>query len=155
MKLLNNNKGVTVLEGVIAMGLLALITAGAFGVLLSASRQSSVPDTREEMTYAVEKANDLLKAYIGGTNHLPSTLTNGLCGGSVVDPLYEHDYPHQISCMLPPVCDQTNGNSSFTYKVTSHGLQDDSRAPESKETGNVPMQMKRINFSITCNGYEL
>ena len=36
-QLLKNRAGVTVLEGVIALGLLALITAGAFGVLLSAS----------------------------------------------------------------------------------------------------------------------
>lgn len=60
----NNKKGVTVLEGLIALGLLALVATGTFSVLLSVSRKGTNPDMREEMIYAVEKANNLLQGYI-------------------------------------------------------------------------------------------
>lgn len=143
--ILKGKSGVTVLEGVIALGLLALITAGAFGVLLSASRQSSLPDMHEEMIYAVEKAADQLQVYIEasatgelGYSHLPGVLKCGLCGeldasgeckavsdasqGYTTDrtPLSTDSgkNPHEINCMLPPSCDKNNG-SSFSYTVSS------------------------------------
>lgn len=59
-----NRKGVTVLEGLIALGLLALVATGTFSVLLSVSRKGTNPDMREEMIYAIEKAHNLLQGYI-------------------------------------------------------------------------------------------
>ena len=137
-KLLTGKAGVTVLEGVIALGLLALVAGGAFGVLLSASRQNLQPTLREEMALAVEKANNDLKAYVGIANAskppVPTLLRGGLCahegGESTSTPLDERE--HDISCKLPPVCDKNQ--STFTYQRRSDNT---------------------IKFSITCNGYKL
>ena len=48
---IKNKKGVTILEGLIALGLLAAVSVGIFGVLLSLSRKSYEPDIREEMLW--------------------------------------------------------------------------------------------------------
>ena len=53
-KLLKSKKGVTILEGLIALLLLAMISVGTFGVLLSTSRKSAQPDIREEMMKLLE-----------------------------------------------------------------------------------------------------
>ena len=47
-KILKSKKGVTILEGLIALALLALVATGTFAVLLSSSRKSSQPDIRED-----------------------------------------------------------------------------------------------------------
>ena len=170
-QLLKNKAGVTVLEGVIALGLLALITAGAFGVLLSASRQSSVPDIREEMSYAVEKAGDLLKVYINAqqnefaNNHLPGSLPCGPCGNmnasgactqsDLIHPVDRKPLSageHNIRCLLPPVCDRSN--SSFSYMVASSNIHENKLADASKEP-EVNLNGYKITFTISCNGYEL
>ena len=171
-QLLKNRAGVTVLEGVIALGLLALITAGAFGVLLSASRQSSVPDIREEMTYAVEKAGDLLKVYIHAqqnefaNTHLPDGLvcgpcgniSNGGCTSNAGDKIYPTDRTplasgtHYVGCLLPPVCDRSN--SEFSYTIASSNIHENKLADASKEL-DVNLNGYKITFTISCNGYEL
>ncbi len=128
---LQNKSGVTILEGVIALGLLALIMAGAFGVLLSSSRATSNPDMKEEMLLAVESAQEQLKAYAAyittsslGTKmspYQPTSLkgidySNGLCGSSThtdSNPLGSGG--HDIKCLLPLICEPTN--STFTYNV--------------------------------------
>ena len=174
MKLLHNKAGVTVLEGIIALGLLAVVTAGAFGVLASAARQSSQTDMREEMLLAVEKAKDLLQMYTGdGKDRVSQVYANGLCTG-VQNPkdLTQslNDSPplaigeHNIVCMLPPICDKTHQNSFFTYKVESnsnsitHYLTDSDFEVEDSTSNPVTMyspQTRRITFEISCNGYEL
>ena len=89
-QLLKSKAGVTVLEGIIALGLLALVAGGAFGVLLAASRQTSQPDVREEMVFAVEKVKNLLQMYTGVVDAdgavltdapIPDNFRQGLCGG--------------------------------------------------------------------------
>lgn len=124
-KLLKDKAGVTVLEGIIALGLLALIAGGAFGVLLAASRQASQPDIREEMAWAVENANARLKmraAALCPDDSAPLALGN-----------------HNIKCLLPPLCDQNR--SEFIYGV-------EKCSPE--EACEY-----RFTFNIRCNGYEL
>jgi len=151
-KLLTNNRGVTLLEGVIALGLLALVAGGAFGVLLSASRQNTQPDIREEMIWAVEKAHRQLQAYVGSylvTNTLPTNLQNGLCENGDTIPLNVGS--HNIDCMLPPICDRGNG-SSFSYNVETRVLPFPSSADV--ET-SVDTTGYNISFTITCNGYKL
>ncbi len=179
-RILRSKAGVTVLEGVIALGLLALVAAGSFGVLLSASRQDSMPDIREEMSYAVEKANDLLKVYLQasqtgevGRNYLPSTLAQGLCGNdatplAVNNPGNSNDV-HRINCLLPPICDKNN-HSSFSYTVAVRGAQAGKLSPKSREgtpsTYGTPAYGEeysmnsvgsgyQISYKIYCNGYEL
>ena len=55
IRVLQNRKGVTLLEGLIALALLAMVAVGTFGVLLSSSRGSTAPDKREEMLLTAER----------------------------------------------------------------------------------------------------
>lgn len=168
MKFLHGKAGVTVLEGVIALGLLAVVTAGAFGVLASASRKSSQPDMREEMTFAVERAKDLLQMYKddGDNVGIPTIYQNGLCTNKqdpknenllIMDanPLRKNE-EHNIICMLPLICDPTHSGSGFTYEVLSPTLLGSEnhylKKSASLETDPV---VQKITFTISCNGYEL
>ena len=159
-RILASKAGVTLLEGVIALGLLALITAGAFAVLLASSRQATQPDIREEMSLAVEKAHDQLKilALYGNSDlansakgYLPSDLyANGQAGlcGKEDNPL-STTKSHNIACLLPPICDANT--SSFTYKVENISAL---ASGGQLESDGIPTPYK-ITFSITCNGYSL
>ena len=127
-KWLRNKKGVTVLEGVIALGLLAVVTAGSFGVLLASSRQASQPDMREEMALSIEKANDKLKAmllfadenltsesvqYLSTSYQVNTSEVYNLCPGEDANDGLEVNVDHSIKCLLPPICD--SAHSTFTY----------------------------------------
>ncbi len=172
-RILTNKKGVTLLEGVIALGLLALVAGGAFAVLLSASRQTTQPTIREEMALAVEKAHDQLKILAmyadtsevnnnlaGVAGYLPGALyaegKAGLCDKEE-NPL-STTFPdiHHIECLLPRVCDENQ--SEFTYKVFNNGqvlsFEEDTAELETPSAGTSfgPYQ---IRFSIMCNGYSL
>lgn len=149
-QLLKSKAGVTVLEGIIALGLLALVAGGAFGVLLAASRQTSQPDVREEMVFAVEKVKNLLQMYTGVVDEdgavleeapIPENFRQGLCEGDQQPMSWSG--PHHVKCMLPPICDQRF--SDFTYELDKSFW-----APYS---GDV--YPDRIKFKVTCNGYEL
>lgn len=163
-RILTSKAGVTLLEGVIALGLLALITGGAFAVLLAASRQATQPDIREEMSLAVEKAHEQLKilAMYGDQSDvnnvadlsktsLPSRFYSngqaGLCDKE--DNPLSTTKSHNIACLLPPICDANT--SSFTYQVENSTALE---SAGSSETGGTPAPYK-ITFSITCNGYSL
>lgn len=138
----NNKKGVTVLEGLIALSLLAIVATGTFAVLLSTSRKTSEPDMREEMVLAIERAHEQLQAYIlgnamitsqdaSGSFIVPQAFINGLCGaadfGFVPDTNPLGNGTHNIKCMLPLVCDRgnvsndcndsTGTKSCFVYRV--------------------------------------
>ena len=172
-KLLKSKAGVTILEGVIALGLLAVITGGAFGVLLSVSRQGTHPDVQEEMVWAVEKVNDLLKVYATYGTEEASLIASGLegsCLANGTDPL-DDSSTHTINCMLPPICDENN-NSSFTYSVSKdNGAFTVPLNPDTDVEGDSgtikyasayglselpgPSQLIRITYNIRCNGYEL
>lgn len=169
MKLLNSKAGVTILEGVIALGLLAVVTAGAFGVLASAARKSLQPDMREEMALAVEKTKNLLQMYSYGNDHVSSEFEGGLCKNNESNPLSPGE--HSILCMLPPICDQNHPQSRFTYTVeqtyirptSSDGEDGYHLKPGDLEEG-VPISISgassvlwkyRIKFNMACNGYEL
>ncbi len=159
-RILTSKAGVTLLEGVIALGLLALITGGAFAVLLAASRQATQPDIREEMSLAVEKAHDQLKIFTlyGNTGladfakgNLPAALyagqNAGLCTQESSNPLSLGQ--HDIGCLLPPICDANT--SSFFYKVENSAALG---TAGTSEDGGTPAPYK-ITFSIACNGYSL
>ncbi len=161
-RLLTSKAGVTVLEGIIALGLLALVTGGAFAVLLSASRQTSQPDVQEEMVWAVEKVNKLLRIYPMYLSEpdsaiqnmqsvVPSNLERGLCGWDS-SPLSGGD-DHHVECMLPPICDRNNSSFTYTVDLADHreqvtGYYDDNDTP-------VPYTRYTITYDITCNGYKL
>ncbi len=161
-RILNNKMGITLLEGIIALGLLALAATATFGVLLSVSRKSSSSDIREEMLWAVERAHERLQMYNGLGSTEISTLpagSQGLCPKDIVDtdPLGVGE--HTITCMLPPLCDLQR-NSSFTYTVTLEDLYGVQRALYNRDV-EVPSdeeplyQRKHIAFNIQCNGFTL
>ena len=179
---LKNKSGVTVLEGVIALGLLALVMAGSFGVLLSSSRQTMEPDIYEEMILAVEKANDMIKEYAANYSYYDflkdktqkyhlQEFRNGLCSDDFQD----------LNCLLPAICDLStsefkvtpldNSGSNFTanwpkeaaiqwegkgnaamYKEDASGFKLLRDSTDYKNGGIPTVGMK---YYIKCNGYQL
>lgn len=166
-----NKRGVTILEGLIAMTLLAVVATGTFAVLLATSRKTSAPDIREEMAFAVEKAHSMLQAYIVAEDvpwaegvpltELPSGSRMGLCGTDN-NPMGVGN--HTVKCLLPPLCDMEQSN--FFYTVTSKNYTNAMRNSDTYVTMNangVPQsgpdnsgaKYRQINFYITCNGFTL
>ena len=157
--ILKNRKGVTLLEGLIALGLLAVVTAGTFGLLLSMARTSQ-GDLREEMVWAVERANERLQMYVGLSNDDIDDLPEEerfLCSTDTYPHPLAEGTNHNIQCMLPPVCDANN--SSFVYSVNdSISLAPTTVLPQNDRVDNmntVDYTYKKIHFSITCNGFKL
>ena len=154
-----NKKGVTLLEGLIAMGLLAMVAAGTFGVLLSVAHKSNQPDIREEMVLAVESASDWLQVY---SQNMVSDLdkhhsTVQLCSKSG-NPLA--DGAHNIDCLLPYICDRSN--SEFKYKVYDSDMEFDFNDAKYVNTQNFQggslasnFPQRKIEFEIKCNGFSL
>ena len=167
-KILTSKKGVSLLEGLIALLLLALVATGTFAVLLSTSRRSSQPDIREEMALAVERAMNKLQVYVKPSDGtLPTGYVSGygnakLCSedtyGTALATTSSTTY-HNISCMLPPICDSSN--SSFTYEVSESSSIKTKLSGQFTEIGSLNFSgitMKQpysIKFHITCNGYRL
>lgn len=162
-RVLTKKKGVTILEGLIALGLLVLVAAGTFGVLLSVARKSGAPDIREEMVLAVERANDLLQMYPSedmSDSKLYEQYANGMCGGSLIpsDVRISDSAPlslgtHNIKCMLPPLCDYSN--SSFTYTVEKFSFTTPPYSADNMVTGYSEPKGHQVTFNITCNGFTL
>lgn len=168
-RVLTKKKGVTILEGLIALGLLALVAAGTFGVLLSVARKSGAPDIREEMVLAVERANDQLQMYSSGivsgmtNSKLYEQYANGMCGGSLIpaevkvsDSSPMEIGSHNIKCMLPPLCDYSN--STFTYTVREASFTTHNYGASNMVTDYAsafPTKGRQVTFNITCNGFTL
>lgn len=176
--LLKNKWGITLLEGMIALGLLALAATASFGVLLSVSRKSTKPDLQEEMQWAIESAANGLQLYNGVTAEQLASWDNnlkGLCakaGSTDSDPL-DSNVNHQITCMLPPICDRAT--SSFSYTVTPITFSPETTdatlqnmwtdattmaavVGETVPAGELPAgwnERKNLSFDITCNGFTL
>ena len=163
-KILTKKTGVTVLEGLIALGLLALVAAGTFGVLLSVSRKAASPDIRESMVLTIERANEQLHMYtpifyLYSSASIPSELKNGLCGDDG-SPLATGS-AHFINCMLPPICDKNN--SSFYYTTGTEKV--NMSIPFAGTYGSTGMasgwgasssaSILSVKFFITCNGFTL
>ena len=166
-KFLTKKAGITLLEGLIAMGLLALIASGTFGVLLSVSRKTDQPDRREDMVYAVERVNDLLSAnaYIvqGASEEAPTYLHGILCSATHA----ENKKPlqtgwHNVDCLLPPSCDAAL--SSFRYYVSNASVslsslpasqRESNKIVEGAGAANVSVPELKISYDIQCNGYSL
>ena len=126
-----NRKGVTILESLIALTLLAVVAVGIFGVVLSISRKTNESDVREETALAMESAIEKLNLYEGAyraqdkdpntaeVTSLMPPLPKGLCAhvAALQDLRPLKNGMHDIECFLPPVCDKTT--SFFTgFKVT-------------------------------------
>lgn len=153
-----NCKGVTILEGLIALTLLALVATGTFSVLLSASRKSNTPDIREEMALAVDRAASLLQAYVVPDAKKDfwkndANLKNGLCPAQPdTDPLAAST--HQIKCLLPPICDPSSSSFSYTIKKFDINSKDLIQIGSSSWE-STSQQLNEVTFDIKCNGFTL
>lgn len=166
-RIFKNKLGITLLEGLIALGLLSLAATATFGVLLSTSRKSSRSDIHEEMLLAVERAHERLQMYNGLSDTELGNLPNqykGLCGradGTNTDSNPLGAGTHTITCMLPPLCDLQR-DSSFSYTVKLEDMQAvqhalfDPYAENAVANVSTPLfQRKNIQFDIKCNGFTL
>ena len=161
--ILHNKKGVTLLEGLIAMALLALVAAGTFGVLLSVSHKAGRPDIREEMALAVEKASDQLQVFAQNQNNVELSIqAHKLCDtDSFDDPLQLGE--HDIACLLPVICDRSGNKSTFKYTVSNSNTNFKSDNGGNKtyiaDTNYInsatSVTHRRVDFNITCNGFAL
>ena len=141
-----NRKGVTLLEGLIAMLLLAVVATGTFGALLSVSRKSNASDMRAEMIAAISQVKHEMKA---NKAHLPYNANDEkYCSGGSV---------YNLNCYLPPICDRNNSSFTFAYNAESDpktlpftNTDLDTNVIASRQ---VPTSM--ISFYITCNGFTL
>lgn len=161
-----NKKGVTILEGLIALGILAIVSVGIFGVLLSISRKSTDTDVREEMVLAVDRAYKALQLYSFSLNPstwssswIPNTYPLGLCAGDgMVDnnPM-NSDVWHDISCMLPPICDRSPNQSYFRYKPFSvpAELPPGAQKQDFRMGGSDYLEITGVEIRIKCNGFTL
>lgn len=176
-KILKSKKGVTILEGLIALALLALVATGTFAVLLSASRTSSQPDIREEMALAVEKAAQKLQVYVypdgfdpDDVDDISTAVTKGLCGTQ--DALYVlEEGEHNIDCLLPPICDANKSSFTYTVEELTTGLPKttssaipmrtfDQMQKKNADGNNAGADIdgeyaRTVTFEITCNGFTL
>lgn len=131
-----NKKGYTIVEGIIAMLLVAIMVGGIFTALMASRRAIIEPSYREEMLYTVESLSNQLKNYVDAEGAVAS-----LCGSTTPLSNGEHD----CSSMLPDVC-RTDGDydSSLIYTVTGIAAQDDS--------GGFSPTVNQIKINIVCNG---
>ena len=159
-KIFGNKKGVTLLEGLIALTLLAMVTVGVFAVLVSSSRKSEGPDIHEEMALAVEKANKLLQGYVHQKNIAPSELpAHGLCGYSdETDPLSTG--LHDITCLLPNICNRPSGghdntsNWFFKYQILPAAVYQLSSASSGKDQPRTLLSSTKDALSINSSDTE-
>ena len=137
---MKNSKGYTIIEAVIAMLLVSVVVGGIFSALMASRRAIIDPSYKEDMVFAVEGANNLLKNYITtDQSKVSDDLRGGLCDSGEVNALSVGD--HDIACLLPPVCKE--GVSSFKYTVTDVAV----AVPD--VTGANPT-LKSIKFNIIC-----
>ncbi|MBR1981021.1 hypothetical protein [Candidatus Proelusimicrobium excrementi] len=131
-----NKKGYTIVEGIIAMLLVAIMVGGIFTALMASRRAIIEPSYREEMLYAVESLSNQLKNYVDAEGAVAS-----LCGSTT--PLENGD--HDCSSMLPDVCRTDGGyNSSLTYNVSGLSV--------TGGTGGFSPTVNQIKINIVCNG---
>lgn len=155
-KILKSKCGVTILEGLIALTLLALVATGTFAVLLSTSRKSAVPDLREEMILAVEKVSRKIQMYIAadGTNLSSLEHVGSYSGASVLS-----SGSHSIKDELPPICDSSKSDFTYTVSLVDPASRKSGTpkplADDLETVGATAAKAYEISFSIKCNGYTL
>ena len=160
-RFLKNKKGVTLLEGLIAIGLLAMVSVSTFSVLLSISRRAKQPDLREEMLLAVERAQDGLlgdarQDLLNGTQ--PVCVYNNSIYNDPHPLLANSPHDMAIKCLLPRKCDTS---STFGYTLNPDSLEtkienlmqaEDIRPMYSQVTKDMVFGIKKIQYEMNCTG---
>ncbi len=136
-----NHKGYTIVEGIIAMLLVAIMVGGIFSALMASRRAIIEPSLKEEMVYAMEGVLNRLKGL---------TDTDGIanvCDG-ITNPL-DCDSTEGCNCdeKLPAGCKGETGldkDKYFRYFITTQTVSD---------AGNkVQPQVYFITVKMKCNG---
>lgn len=150
-----NKKGVTLLESLIALMLLAIVATGTFGVLLSVTRTSATPDIREEMTMAIEKADEKLHAAYA--DYLAGNDMQGLCYDPSIPSSVDNNpwvgTGHNLNCLLPDICDMAH--SEFSYSITTNVEPFLPVTTSGGDTFHEDSNAAIIRYSIKCNGFKL
>lgn len=132
-----NKKGYTIVEGIIAMLLVAIMVGAIFSALMASRRAIVEPSYREEMMYTVESLANSIKNYVD----MESGDLDPLCGSTTPLENGEHD----CSELLPDVCKTGGGyNSSLKYTVSGLSVSDN--------TGAYTPTVNQIKIKIVCNG---
>jgi type II secretory pathway pseudopilin PulG len=129
-----SNKGMTMVEAVIAVIVAAVASAAIFSVLFSTTVSEKKVDSREEAAVILKKASEMLKMYVSeDTSLIPVAYRSGLCGGDST-PMSAGD--HTIDCLLDNSI--LNTPRSFTYTVT-----------DIADCAGSGMTCKKVSFDIT------
>ena len=133
-----NRKGYTIVEGIIAMLLVAVMVGGIFSALMASRRAIVEPSRKEEMLYAIESLENNLKNCVSSRLDEDCSIDN--CGGgSDAISIGEHN------CTLPDVC--KGADDYFKYEVSGTSISD----PYSSTTSTL----NQIKISMKCNGEAL
>lgn len=136
--MIKNKKGFTIIESVVAMLLVAIVVGGVFAALMAARRGITEPGYKEDMVYAVESVNNLLKlnvsgAAANGAGVGPCTIaSNALSSGE-----------KSVACMIPQ--DACGPGSTFTYTVA-----DDYVIEDTYNNHLNDFTLKRVIVSLNC-----
>ncbi|MFA6583770.1 MAG: type II secretion system protein [Elusimicrobiaceae bacterium] len=106
--LLKENKGFSLVEGLIGIVIIGLAVTAIFSVILSSFTSDKKTDSKEESTFILQQASDKLKVYIAANDEMPdnmdASLKSGLCGTDknkkIVDTTPFSKGTHDVSCLL-------------------------------------------------------
>ena len=138
--MIKNKKGFTIIESVVAMLLVAIVVGGVFAALMAARRGITEPGYKEDMVYAVESVNNLLKLNVSGA------AANGAGDGpcSVGSNPLSSGSGKNADCMIPQ--DACGPGSELSYTVVDdHQIND--------QFGNASVYdftLKRVIVSLDC-----
>lgn len=147
---MNNKKGYTIVEALIAMLLVAIVVGGIFSALMAARRAISEPSSREDTYFTAEDILNTMRACTSAKSMDENPMNSDYlekCGqmlssGAQVREMFEvGEHANIADDKLPESC---TGNSSITYTVTSLPVAD----PDSNEQ---LAPLSQIDLHIVCN----
>lgn len=139
-----NEKGYTIVEGIIAMLLVAIMVGGIFSSLMASRRAIIEPSLKEEMIYSMETVANKLKNAVDTDSDIT------VCGN---DTPLNCDSTTGCDCSseLPPGCvgieGYPNGDKYFVYFVRNR--------PVGDFTGKFSTAVNEIIIKMKCNGETL
>lgn len=131
-----NKKGYTIVEGIIAMLLVAVMVGAIFSSLMASRRAIIEPSYREEMLYAVESLQNQLKNYV---DTVPED-SYELCGNTEPLSTGYHSCKEEEG-LFPSVCQMAGDDIGYTVSdrvVTTEG--------------GISATVNEIKITIICNG---
>ncbi|WP_424244089.1 type II secretory pathway pseudopilin PulG [Elusimicrobium posterum] len=147
-----NKKGITIAEALISMVLLAMITVGIYGVIMASMRSAKKPNSREEIAFAIDHVNTILKSRITRENLSVNSFNICRSGGTAN---YGNPSVFNITnCtdpqrFLPEMCDASQSTFEYTVTITNYPL------IKTDVNGNPYTENKEnysISFNVSCNG---